>query len=1063
MAAPLIVLIALLLLPAPLAARASRPEWNDVAVFKIGVERPHATLMPYPTAELARTNDRTRSPWFQSLNGAWRFHFAASPADRPAGFHAPPFDVSAWPTIPVPSNWQMHGYDVPIYTNILYPWPQDPREAPTVPIENHPVGSYRRTFTVPDDWTGRRVFLHFEGVDSAFYAWVNGHRVGYNEDSRTPAEFDVTPHLQAGTNVLAVEVYRYGDGAFLEDQDMWRMSGIYRDVFLWSAPAWHLRDFEVRTDLDASYRDAVLTVHADVVAYAGARGGSASLTIELLDPEGARVIAPLTRRVRAGRTTVSARVRNPRKWTAETPSLYQLLLTVRDASGAVLEVIPWRVGFRRVEIRGGRLLVNGQAVFLKGVNRHETHPDTGKYVSRESMVQDITLMKQFNVNAVRTSHYPNAPEWYALCDEYGLYVMDEANIETHHYGNTRENRLTNDPAWQPLYLDRVERMIERDKNHASVIIWSMGNESGDGPNAAAAYAWAKRRDPSRPFHNEGSTSLGGSNADINSFMYPTASRTAELAKERPDMPLILCEYSHAMGNSNGGLKEYWDLFYSGTNAQGGFVWDWVDQGLWQPVPHPYRSVSGRTRFLAYGGWFEDPVAVRNDNNFCMNGVVSSDRVPRPGLHALKYVYRYLHVAAEDLAAGVVRVKNWHDFLNPAEAIEGRWEVLADGRSLARGTLPSLDLRPREEKTFTLPLPAITPEPGVEYWLNMSFVLAADTRWAPKGHEVAWDQFALPFQAPKSQIQTGPSLRMADEPEFTWFGGPDWGLRFDKVTGTIGTYEYKGVRLLERGPLPDFWRAPTDNDIGSWKLVMERAAQHAELNVPMWRAAAAAWTVDEVGVERLDERTARLRYRVALAGDAGTVTTTYVVHGSGDVIVEQAYAPGRRAVAMMPRVGTALVVAAGLDQMTWYGRGPQPTYVDRAFERVGVYSSAVTDQWIEYARPQENGSKTDVRWVALTNSDGVGLLAVGAPTLSVSARHVSQDEIARARYSWELTRHPQVFVNLDLRQMGVGGVDSWSLDAWPLPPYRIDGTQPHTFRYRLSPVDGDYTAKAREAF
>jgi beta-galactosidase len=319
MAAPLIVLIALLLLPAPLAARESRPEWNDVAVFKIGVERPHATLMPYPTAELARTNDRTRSPWFQSLNGAWRFHFAASPADRPAGFHAPPFDVSAWPTIPVPSNWQMHGYDVPIYTNILYPWPQDPREAPTVPIENHPVGSYRRTFTVPDDWTGRRVFLHFEGVDSAFYAWVNGHRVGYNEDSRTPAEFDVTPHLQAGTNVLAVEVYRYGDGAFLEDQDMWRMSGIYRDVFLWSAPAWHVRDFEVRTDLDASYRDAVLTVHADVVAYAGARGGSASLTIELLDPEGARVIAPLTRRVRAGRTTVSARVRNPRKWTAETP------------------------------------------------------------------------------------------------------------------------------------------------------------------------------------------------------------------------------------------------------------------------------------------------------------------------------------------------------------------------------------------------------------------------------------------------------------------------------------------------------------------------------------------------------------------------------------------------------------------------------------------------------------------------------------------------------------------------------------------------------------------------
>jgi beta-galactosidase len=621
----------------------------------------------------------------------------------------------------------------------------------------------------------------------------------------------------------------------------------------------------------------------------------------------------------------------------------------------VLEVIPWRVGFRRVEIRGGRLLVNGQAVLLKGVNRHETHPDTGKYVSRESMVQDITLMKQFNVNAVRTSHYPNAPEWYALCDEYGLYVMDEANIETHHYGNTRENRLTNDPAWQPLYLDRVERMIERDKNHASVIIWSMGNESGDGPNAplptpgrsaAIRRALPQRGPPASAARTPTSTPSCTRPRPANGGARGRAAGHAA-------HPLrVLARH----GKLNGGLKEYWDLFYSGTNAQGGFVWDWVDQGLWQPVPHPYRSVSGRTRFLAYGGWFEDPVAVRNDNNFCMNGVVSSDRVPRPGLHALKYVYRYLHVAAEDLAAGVVRVKNWHDFLNPAEAIEGRWEVLADGRSLARGTLPRLDLRPREEKTFTLPLPAITPEPGVEYWLNVSFVLAADTRWAPKGHEVAWDQFALPFQAPKSQMQTGPSLRMADEPEFTWFGGPDWGLRFDKVTGTIGTYEYKGVRLLERGPLPDFWRAPTDNDIGSWKARhgAGRTARRAE------RADVArshrGLDGRRVGVERLDERTARLRYRVALAGDAGTVTTTYVVHGSGDVIVEQAYAPGRRAVAMMPRVGTALVVAAGLDQMTWYGRGPQPTYVDRAFERVGVYSSAVADQWIEYASRRRTGTR-----------------------------------------------------------------------------------------------------------
>jgi beta-galactosidase len=1059
----LLLLLALVTLPVPLAADEPRPEWNDVSVFKAGVEKPHTTLMVYPTADLARTNDRTRSPWFQSLNGEWAFNLADSPATRPAGFHAPAFDASSWKTIPVPSAWQMHGHDVPIYTNIVYPWPQDARAAPVVPVEHNPVGSYRRTFTVPADWTGRRVFLHFEGVDSAFYAWVNGRLLGYSEDSRTPAEFDVTPHLQDGPNVLAVEVYRYSDGAFLEDQDMWRMSGIYRDVFLWSAPARHVRDFEVTTTLDGAYRDAELRVHADVVSYAGAGAAAGSLTLDLLDADGAPALQPQTRKAGTGRVTFTARVRNPRKWTAETPALYQLLLTLRDASGAVLEVIPWRVGFRTVEIRKGRLLVNGQAILVKGVNRHEVDPETGKTVSRASMIRDITLMKQFNVNAVRTSHYPNVPEWYALCDEYGLYVMDEANIESHHYGNTRDNRLTNDPAWQPMHLDRLERMIERDKNHASVIMWSMGNESGDGDNAAAGYQWAKRRDPSRPFHNEGSTSLGGSNADVNSFMYPTAARTAELARERPAMPLLLCEYSHAMGNSNGGLQEYWDLFYSGTNAQGGFVWDWVDQGLWQPVPQAYRGASGRTRFLAYGGWFEDPEGIRNDNNFCMNGVVTADRVPQPGLHALKYVYRYLHASAGDLATGAVRVKNWHDFIDPADLVEGRWEVMAEGRRIASGTFPRLALAPREEKVFALPLPAIAAEPGVEYWLNVSFVLARETPWAPRGHEVAWDQFPLPARAEKPAMQASAPLTMVDEGEFAWFSGRDWGLRFDKVAGTIGTYVYKGVRLIERGPMPDFWRAPTDNDIGALKWARGVAKPDPALNIEAWRTATAAPLVGNVSVERVDGRTARIRSVLRLAGDTGSVAMTYTVHGTGDVIVEIAYTPGPSAVAMLPRVGSQVVVAAGLDRLSWYGRGPRPTYVDRAFERIGVFASTVADQWIEYSQPQEHANKVDVRWLALTNERGLGLLAVGAPVLSAAASHYDTGDMDRARYSWELPAREQVFLNLDARQMGVGGVDSWSQHAWPLPQYRIDGTRPHAFKYRLSPVDGEFEAKTRESF
>jgi beta-galactosidase len=1071
-----LILIAGLALLLPIPASAQN-DWNDVAVFKAGTEKPRATMMVYPTAELAVANDPQRSPWYRSLNGTWKFHHVRRPADRPIDFHAPGFSDAAWKTIPVPSSWQLHGYDVPIYTNIIYPWPQDPQAPPKVPTEDNPVGSYRRTFTVPEDWKGRQVFLHFAGVDSAFYVWVNGTRVGYNEDSRTPAEFNITPHLRAGDNLLAVEVYRHSDGAFLEDQDMWRMSGIYRDVYLWSTAPRHVRDFEVKTELDAAYRDAVLTVTADVANYTNAPG-DVFLELELADPEGRPVMTRRRVKVGGGSARVSVNVRNPQKWSAETPALYQMLLILKDAAETTLEVIPWHVGFREVEIRGGRLLVNGKAVLIKGVNRHEIDPDTGKYVPHDTMVRDIVLMKQLNVNAVRTSHYPNDPTWYALCDRYGLYVVDEANIEAHHYGNDTKNRLTNDPAWQPLFLDRVERMIERDKNHPSVIVWSMGNESGDGPAARAAYEWARRRDPSRPFHNEGSTSHGGSNADVNSFMYPPADATAKAAAKRPEMPLLLCEYSHAMGNSNGGLKEYWDVFYAGGNAQGAFVWDWVDQGLWQTVPPhstagraariPPGAGTGTSRFLAYGGWFEDPAGVPNDNNFCMNGIVAADRTPHPGAYAFKYVYRYVHAAAspDELAKGVIRIENWHDFVNTADGVEGFWEVKADGKPIGSGTIPDLTLAPREARAFTLPLPAIAPEPGVEYWLDVRFVLKHDTLWAKKGFEVAWDQFRLPArsEAPAMRPASG-ELRMSSQGEIDRFAGPDFALAFDRVGGTILTWHYKGVKLLDRGPLPDFWRAGTDNDIGAWKAVRGWGGEteRARFDTTPWRLASESWTVADVKTSRIDASTARIVVTADLPPVSARATMTYTLHASGDVVVETSYAPGGGDVPLLPRFGTQLVVAPGLERIAWYGRGPQETYIDRQFERVGVYTSTVRDQWVDYSQPQENGNKTDVRWVALTNADGIGLLAVGAPTLSVSAHHYARADIDRARYTWQMPAHAQVFLNLDWKQMGVGGIDSWSPNAWPLPAYRLDGSKPMSFKYRLTPIEGDFTVKAREAF
>ncbi len=1037
---------------------AQRPEWDDVSVIHVGTEKPHATTMVYPSADLARAANRAASPWFQLLNGTWKFHGVLRPSDRPLTFFRPDYDDSAWRTIPVPSSWQMHGFDIPYYTNIIYPWPQDPSKPPQVPHEWNPVGSYRMQFNVPQGWQGRQTYLHFDGVDSAFYVWVNGHKVGYSEDSRTPAEFNITAHLKPGANLLAVEVYRFSDGAFLEDQDMWRMSGIFRGVYLFSTAAQHIRDLEVRPDLDAQYKDGTLSIQA-FVSNSGPAARKLSLSVEgVVSATRAFEVAPNSEQ----RISFDLHAAAPKKWSAESPNLYQLLFTLKDAAGAVLEVIPVNTGFRKVEIRNGRFLINGVPILVKGVNRHEHTPDGAKVISIASMIQDIKLMKQFNVNAVRTSHYPNDPAWYDLCDRYGLYVLDEANIEVHHYGNDTRNRLTNDPAWQPAYLDRVERMVERDKNHPSIVIWSMGNESGDGPNAAAAYQYAKRRDPSRPFHYEGSTSHGGSNADINSFMYPSPQRMKELAAKRPEMPMILCEYTHAMGNSNGGLKEYWDLFYSGTNMQGAFVWDWVDQGIRVPVPGEYKMNSPSGTFLAYGGWWEDKTGLRNDNNFNSNGLVSADRIPHPGLYALKYVYRNLHARYE---GGRLYVKNWFDFVNAQDVAEGFWEVSASGRTIATGHLPALDIGPRTEKEFAIALPKIDAQPGVEYWLNVRFVLKNAALWASKGHEIAWDQFRLPVDStPKRMdVSRAPKLEIAETDGVVTLKGPSFSVDFLKREGVLANYRYKGTLLLERGPKPDFWRAGTDNDRGAAKSAMRRRAQDPTVNLDLWRNAGPESHATDVKVNRIADNAASIVVYSALGATGGHTVMTFAVYGSGDIVVETKYEPGKEKLPMMPRFGTELIAAAGLENLAWYGRGPKETHIDRDFERVGVYRSTVDKEWVEYSRPQENGNKTDVRWVALTNASGVGLLAAASETLSVAARHYTKTDIDRAAYTFMMQRHPETFLNLDWKQMGAGGIDSWSPNAWPMQPYRIQPDKPYSFRYRLTPVEGDYTAKTRESF
>jgi beta-galactosidase len=1043
----------------------SRPEWDDPSVIRVNALKSHATLTVYPNAELAKGGDPSASPWFLSLDGDWKFRWSPGPEQRPRGFERPDFDDSGWSPIRVPSNWQIQGFDIPIYTNIRYPFDLD-LKAPRIPHENNPVGSYRMSFQVPAGWENRRVYLQFGGVDSAFYVWLNGRKVGYSEDSRLPAEFEVTSFLKSGANVLAVEVYRWSDGSLLEDQDMFRLSGIFRHVSLWSSGSLHVRDFEARADLDSAYRDGVLSVKAQV---SSALRGSASgtLKLELTDPSGRPAIPAQRTSFKAASGSevavdLSVRIKSPLPWNAETPNLYSLLLTVEDAGGRVVEVIPSHVGFRRVEVRDGRLLVNGRAVLIKGVNRHEHDPDGGHLMNRALMIRDIEIMKQHNVNAVRTSHYPNDPEWYDLCDRYGLYVFDEANIETHGFGANPKNLIANDPAYQPAILDRIERMIERDKNHPSIIVWSMGNEAGDGPNFAAAYRKVKEWDPSRPVHYEGTSSHEGQpNADINSFMYPTPAAIVTHAAERPTMPLILCEYSHAMGNSSGGLKEYWDIFYSGSNAQGAFVWDWVDQGIRQPVPPDFLASSRAKTFLAYGGWWENRVGVHNDNNFCMNGLVSADRKPHPGLEAIKYVYRYLHAAPVDLSAGKIKVKNWFDFLNPRDLVEGRWEVIADGKTVASGPLPELDIAPRMEKEIVLTLPRLEARSAKEYFLNLSFVLKKDSSWAQRGHEVAWEQWPLSsLTDPPSKPAPGPApLRMIERDERVYFSGAEFGAVFDRFAGALTSYSYRNVRLLERGPRPDFWRASTDNDIGAGKAIRSRPGSPPErlADIQLWREAGSAWRITSVKVERKDESTARVTVDAELPLAGATYTLAHEIRGDGEIVVEASYRPGPDpTLPMMPRFGTELVVSPGLENISWYGRGPAETYVDRQFERVGIYSSTISNDWVDYSRPQENGNKVDVRWVTLTNDSGLGLRAEGMPLLSVSARHVTKTDIERASYSFELPRRPETYLNLDLKQMGIGGIDSWSRNAYPMEAYRLPSNQPYSYRYRLRPVTGGPT-------
>ncbi|NCF68486.1 MAG: DUF4981 domain-containing protein [Chloroflexi bacterium] len=995
--------------------------WEDPQVVGINKRPGHVSIVPYADQASALLGHRDASPYFQNLNGDWQFHYVANPDAVPAAFYADDLDSLKWDPISVPGNWTMQGYDKPIYTNVKMPIPPNP---PWVPEEDNPTGLYRHSFTVPEHWQERQVFICFEGVESAFYLWVNGRFVGYSQGSRLPAEFDLTSFVQPGENQLAAMVIRWSDGSYLEDQDHWWMAGIYRDVYLYATTQVNIRDYFVRTLLDENYQDATLEVQVELEAFNTAATADHVLAVQLFDAQKEPLFtAPLkgTFQVEVDEPphiTLRHAVANPHKWSAERPYLYTLLLTLYDPKGELLQALSCKVGFRQVEIKGRELLVNGQAVLLKGVNRHEHDDRHGKTVDETSMVADIKLMKQFNFNAVRNSHYPMHPRWYELCDEYGLYVIDEANIEAH----ALYDRLGHDPQWTYAFLERGQRMVQRAKNHACIIMWSLGNESGYGPNHDALAGWIRGVDETRPLHYEGAInrphgqdwSDGERVTDVVCPMYPQVSEIVAYGEDpRGTRPLIMCEYAHSMGNSTGNLKEYWEAVKKYHGLQGGFIWDWVDQGL-------LKVDDQGNAYWAYGGDFGDTI---NDVNFCINGLIWPDRTPHPAMYEAKKLFQPLAIEAVDLAAGLIEIRNEQDFCT-MQALIGHWEVAVDGRVGQEGALRQLDIPPGGSQVIALPLQEPDLQPGQESFLNIRFTLAEETPWAKAGHEIAWEQLPLPFQAPARAphpLDQLPALQVVQDGSLATISGPDFTIEFDKEKGKLVDWQYNGTTLLSEGPSLAIWRAPTDND--GLKLATDRPGQV----LGFWLQAGLDQLMcicETVVIEQPAPQVIQLRVHSNYGSEAYPRALDheqiYTIYGSGEIVLENQVQVDPN-LPILPRVGLNMILPSGFEQLTWFGRGPHENYRDRQEgAAVGLYGGTVDEQYVPYIVPQENGNKTDVRWLALANEQGVGLLAAGSEPLEFSAAHYTADDLFAARHTHELQRREEITLHLDALQMGLGG-------------------------------------------
>ena len=1005
-------------------------EWHDLQVNHVNKYPAHTAYFAYENEKAALDGKYRSSDNFLSLEGKWKFNWVKDADMRPTDFFTENFDDSKWGKMPVPGLWELNGYGDPMYLNVGFPWRGHfENNAPMVPTKENHVGSYRKTIVIPDNWDGRQIIAHFGSVTSSMYLWVNGKYVGYSEDSKVAAEFDITEYVHKGENLIAFQVFRWCDGTYCEDQDFWRLTGVARESFLYARNKdLQIEDIRITPDLDSNYRNGSLKI---VTRQKG------NVEFALLDA-GGKTVATASAKGN-GSITTDINVENPHKWTAETPYLYKLIAKVTDKDGNIVEVIPQNVGFRKVEIKGSDYLINGKRVYIKGADRHEMDPKGGYVVSEERMIEDIKIMKRFNINAVRTSHYPNDPRWYALCDKYGIYVCAEANQESHGYQYDEKTAPTAKPLFADQIMMRNQNNVSIYFNYPSIVFWSLGNETCDSKNFVDAYNWIKSQDKSRPVQWE--RAIKRSHTDIYCPMYISQQDCIDYAlsdKPEDQRPLIQCEYSHAMGNSSGGFKEYWDAVRKYPKFQGGFIWDFVDQGLLM------KDENG-IEIFTYGGDFNDYDP--SDNNFCCNGLIKPDREPSPQIYEVGYFYQNIWASDNDVKNGKINVLN-ENFFRDLSAYKMLWEITQNGKSVQKGEVETLDIQPQETKTITLPY-NLNGLDG-ELMLNVKFVLKKAEPLMEAGQTVAHNQIKISsYDYPEMSFsKKGSKIKIKDKDDATTISNKNFSITIDKIFGFVTDYTVNGYSVLsEEGTIrPNFWRAVTDNDMGAGLQKRFADWYNPEMNLVYYKLEKNKKLNNVVITTGFDMPMVKSRLNI-----------TYTIEGDGTVTVnERLFAVQDVKVPGMFRYGMIIEMPETTDISEYYGRGPVENYSDRkSAQNIGIYQQTADEQSFSYVRPQESGTKSDMRWWKQFDRQGNGVIITSGKEFFASASHYNIDDLDEGmdkdqRHTEQIEKTDKTNLYLDLEHYGVGGVDSWSHRAEALPQYRVNYGD-KSFTFRITPI------------